>query len=192
MRIGHHRAGSDASSGSAPRLVPNRRWHARLFLLILVPPIALTEPAWPEGGLVREALQWSGYVAIVICVLGRAWCATYIAGRKSRELVDHGPYSVVRNPLYGFSLAGLAGVGLSTGSITRAALLLLGSSASYRFVVGREESGVPGRIRTIHGKHAALDTRPPPLAGRRAGKREQRRRLRPRSPSPPTPRAERS
>jgi protein-S-isoprenylcysteine O-methyltransferase Ste14 len=134
--------GSRAGVSAPPRpgQVGNRRWHTRLFLLILLPPIALTEAAWPEGGLVREVLEWSGYVAIVVCVLGRAWCATYIAGRKSRELVDRGPYSIVRNPLYGFSLVGLTGVGLSSGSITWAALLLLGSSAYYRFVVGREES----------------------------------------------------
>jgi protein-S-isoprenylcysteine O-methyltransferase Ste14 len=96
------------------------------FLLILLPPIALTEAAWPEGGLVREVLEWSGYVAIVVCVLGRAWCATYIAGQESRELVDQGPCSIVRNPLYGFSLVGLTRVGLSSGSLTWAALLLLG------------------------------------------------------------------
>ncbi len=35
----------------------------------------------------------------------------------------------------GFSLIGLAGVGLSTGSIAWAALLLLGAAVYYAFVV---------------------------------------------------------
>jgi protein-S-isoprenylcysteine O-methyltransferase Ste14 len=122
------------------RLIRHRSGHVRLLLLALLPPLALTQAVWSEGGLVRETLEWLGYVAVVVCVLGRAWCSAYVAGRKTRELVDRGPYSVVRNPLYAFSLVGLTGIGLQTGSLTWAALLLLGGCLYYRGVVRREES----------------------------------------------------
>ena len=83
-----------------------------MLLLALLPILALTQPVWAAGSLVRETLEWLGYLAVVACVLGRAWCSAYIAGRKNRELVEYGPYSMARNPLYGCSLLGLAGVGL--------------------------------------------------------------------------------
>jgi protein-S-isoprenylcysteine O-methyltransferase Ste14 len=123
-----------------PGRIRHRATHVRFLLLALLPPLALTQALWTEGGLMREGLEWLGYLAVVVCVLGRAWCSAYIAGRKNRELVVCGPYSVVRNPLYGFSLLGLAGVGLQTGSLTLAALLLLGGRLYYGVVVGREEA----------------------------------------------------
>ncbi len=121
-------------------LTHHRSGHVRMLLLAMLPPLALTQAIWAEGGLMREGLEWLGYVAVVVCVLGRAWCSAYIAGRKNRELVAYGPYSLVRNPLYGFSLLGLTGVGLQTGSLALAALLLLGGSLYYAGVVRREEA----------------------------------------------------
>jgi protein-S-isoprenylcysteine O-methyltransferase Ste14 len=129
---------TDRSAPSA-RLIRHRSGHVRLLLLALLPPLTLTQAVWSEAGVVHAALGWLGYVAVVACVLGRAWCSVYIAGRKGRDLVDHGPYSVVRNPLYAFSLVGLTGIGLQTGTLTWAALLLLGGGLYYKAVVRREE-----------------------------------------------------
>jgi len=134
------RAAPDPDPGVAPSPGPvrGRGAHARFLLLALLP-IALTQPVWAEASLMREALRWLGYAAVVVCVLGRAWCSAYIAGRKNRALVDRGPYSVVRNPLYVFSMVGLTGIGLQTGTLTWAALLLLGGGLYYLAVVRREE-----------------------------------------------------
>jgi len=124
----------------APGLIRHRGTHVRYLLLTLLPSLAITQAIWTEGGPVRESFEWLGYLAVVVCVLGRAWCSAYIAGRKNRELVDCGPYSLSRNPLYGFSILGLAGVGLQTGSLTLAAVLLCGGSLYYGVVVRREEA----------------------------------------------------
>jgi protein-S-isoprenylcysteine O-methyltransferase Ste14 len=43
--------------------------------------------------------------------------AIYIGGRKSAEIVQTGPYSMTRNPLYVFSSIGAIGIGAQTGSI---------------------------------------------------------------------------
>lgn len=134
-----HAASARALPDSSSVLVRNRNLHTRLMLLVALPPIVLTRTIWTDDGVFRESLEWLGYTAIIACVLGRTWCTAYIAGRKKRELVDRGPFSVVRNPLYGFSILGLAGIGLLTGSITWATLLVAGAALYFGFVVRREE-----------------------------------------------------
>jgi protein-S-isoprenylcysteine O-methyltransferase Ste14 len=146
-------------SARSARLTGHRSGHVRLLLLALLPPLALTQAVWSEGGVMHATLGWLGYVAVVACVLGRAWCSVYIAGRKGRELVDHGPYSVVRNPLYAFSLVGLSGIGLQTGSLTWAALLLLGGGLYYRSLVRREEDRLLGAFPIDYRRYLAQTPR---------------------------------
>jgi protein-S-isoprenylcysteine O-methyltransferase Ste14 len=73
---------------------------------------------WPDGGAVHESIEWVGIALIALCVLGRTWCTLYIGGRKNYELIQDGPYSVVRNPLYVFSIIGAIGVGAQAGGFT--------------------------------------------------------------------------
>jgi hypothetical protein len=61
-------------------------------------------------------------VAIVICILGRTWASLYIAASKDKPFVTEGPYSVMRNPLYFFSIFGMAGVGAQLGSVVAGAI----------------------------------------------------------------------
>ncbi len=151
----------EPASGGAPgsgTLAPSRlaqifSLQTRFLVLVLLPPIVLTRAVWSEDGAFDETLEWLGYAAIVVCVLGRAWCSAYIAGSKQRELVDCGPYSIVRNPLYGFSLIGLAGVGLLTGSLVWAALLTVGAAAYYSAVVRREEVRLRAGLRADHRRY---------------------------------------
>ena len=132
-------AGARPVPGSSSGLVRNRSLHGRLLLLALLPSVVLTQTIWTEDGAFHESLEWLGYAATIVCVLGRTWCTAYIGGRKKREIVDCGPYSVVRNPLYGFSFVGLAGIGLLTGSLVWATLLLGGAALYFGLVVRREE-----------------------------------------------------
>jgi protein-S-isoprenylcysteine O-methyltransferase Ste14 len=159
---GSARGAAVGDRGRAPSplsLIRHRSTHVRYLLLALLPPLAITQAVWAEGSPVRAALGWLGYFAVVGCVLGRAWCSAYIAGRKNRELVDHGPYSLTRNPLYGFSLLGLAGVGLQTGSLTLAALLALGSSLYYGVVVRREEAHLLAAFPVAYRRYLASTPR---------------------------------
>jgi protein-S-isoprenylcysteine O-methyltransferase Ste14 len=77
-----------------------------------------TDSYWPDDGSVHEAIEWAGMALIAICVIGRTWCSFYIGSRKNKEVVHDGPYSVVRNPLYFFSIIGAFGVGAQAGGIT--------------------------------------------------------------------------
>ena len=62
-------------------------------------------------------IQLLGFLALVVCILGRTWTSLYISGRKNEQLVTEGPYSVVRNPLYFFSIIGAFGAGAQFGSM---------------------------------------------------------------------------
>jgi len=87
----------------------------------------------------HEWVEWTGWLLIAVCIVGRCWCTLYIGGRKIAELVRIGPYSMMRNPLYTMSFIGAAGVGAQTGSLVMAAVFLLIAYVVFRIVVSREE-----------------------------------------------------
>jgi protein-S-isoprenylcysteine O-methyltransferase Ste14 len=102
--------------------------------------LAITDTAWrAEWPRVHRVIQWSGLVLILFCILGRTWCTLYIGGQKKRELVTKGPYSVVRNPLYLFTLFGAAGMGALSGSIVMALLSATFATVVFVSVVRQEE-----------------------------------------------------
>lgn len=96
---------------------------------------------------IEELIELSGLGLIGIAILGRLWCTLYIGGRKSSELVQDGPYSMTRNPLYFFSTVGAVGVGAQTGSIVIAlicgflAALILSLTLQREAIFLRERFG---------------------------------------------------
>jgi len=127
------------------------------WLLLVVATIALLFmfTASPWSSPVRESIKWAGLALIVACIAGRTWCALYIGGRKTRALVTVGPYSVSRNPLYGFSIVGAFGVGAQLGSLSVA--LIAGASAwiVHRMVVMQEERLLLAEHRDIYLRYVA-------------------------------------
>lgn len=123
-----------------PRLLKARVRHTRWMAIGLTGVIVLSHPMWNTEGWTHEIVEWIGYAALILCVLGRAWCSIYIGGRKTDELVSEGPYSLVRNPLYVFSFIGVTGIGILTGMITIMIVLIALFAVYYRAVVHREEA----------------------------------------------------
>jgi protein-S-isoprenylcysteine O-methyltransferase Ste14 len=89
-----------------------------LACLLGVGVFLFTDSYWVDDGAIHETIEWIGMTLIAICVVGRTWCSFYIGDRKNKEIVQDGPYSMVRNPLYFFSIVGAFGVGAQTGGIT--------------------------------------------------------------------------
>lgn len=102
--------------------------------------LAVTDSTWRIGWpRAHRGIQWSGLLLILICILGRTWATLYIGGLKQRELVTKGPYSVVRNPLYLFTLFGAAGIGALSGSLVMAIVYAGFASVVFLSVVLQEE-----------------------------------------------------
>jgi isoprenylcysteine carboxyl methyltransferase (ICMT) family protein YpbQ len=101
---------------------PTHRLLARgdvVFALIIVGSLFLIgggESRWPNHESAHEAIEWIGLVLIVVSIFGRTWCAIYLGEDKNRALTILGPYSVCRNPYYGFTILGAMGVGAQVGS----------------------------------------------------------------------------
>lgn len=111
-----------------------------VILLFIAKPQDLPEPV--ENLLLAIGLALAGLGAF-----GRLWCSVYIAGRKTRELVTEGPYSLCRNPLYLFSLIGALGVALTTHSLTIFLLVAVFFLLYYPGVIHSEEA----KMRLLHG-----------------------------------------
>jgi protein-S-isoprenylcysteine O-methyltransferase Ste14 len=94
---------------------------SRLVLGSIAAVACFTQHAWAETGNVDKLLAGLGYGLLIAGCIGRIWCAVYIAGRKNLDLVDKGPFSITRNPLYFFSFLAFIGAGLSFESLTIAA-----------------------------------------------------------------------
>ena len=110
-----------------------------LVSLLLVISLAALTRSFGGDGVLHEGLEAAGLAMIALCVVGRAWCSLYIGGRKKAEIVDQGPYSISRNPLYVFSFIGALGMGAQTGSVTIATLFLLISVGVFYMTVRQEE-----------------------------------------------------
>ena len=124
---------------------------AGLFLFAF----ALTRPLADEGTSLHEALEVTGLVLVFAAILGRLWAILFIGARKNAELVTDGPYSMCRNPLYFFSLLGIAGVGLMFGSLLLTALVTAAAIVIFRYTALREASYLRSRFPAAHEAYAA-------------------------------------
>ncbi|MFN4057013.1 MAG: methyltransferase family protein [Roseinatronobacter sp.] len=112
---------------STPLVVPfNQRLRIgvlRLAFGIVLPLTVFAETAWRDPEWLCETLEVVGMALVVAGVLGRLWAILYIGGRKNAQVMQDGPYSLCRHPLYLFSTLGLVGFGLMLGSVVLTAIM---------------------------------------------------------------------
>ena len=131
----------------APMPDLSRVQHARrrTIFLIALPALALfpfVRSIWDWQGPVQEWVENIGFSLVLIAILGRCWSSLYIGGRKMRDLVQRGPFSIVRNPLYVFSFIGAFGMGACSGSVVLALVFLAIAYAVFHGVVRKEEAAL--------------------------------------------------
>lgn len=92
--------------------------------------------------IITTILSMVGLVLVGIGALGRVWSSMYIYGYKTKKLINEGPYSIVRNPLYCFSFIGAVGLAVTSANLLFLALLVIAYLTYYPFVVRSEEEGL--------------------------------------------------
>jgi protein-S-isoprenylcysteine O-methyltransferase Ste14 len=116
-----------------------RLFWSRLLGLALLTLIAFSAPPWHHESLLALLVEAAGFVLLATATLLRLWCATYIAGLKNQTVMQDGPYSIVRNPLYLSSFIGGLGFGFTTENPLVIALIAVGFIIYYPLVVRHEE-----------------------------------------------------
>ena len=106
---------------------------AIVYVILIPPPLQL-------GRMLLETGEIIGFFLLATAALGRLWCLAFIAGAKNEILITEGPYSVVRNPLYGLNFLGALGLGLAVENPPLALLLACGFALFYPSVVRSEEA----------------------------------------------------
>lgn len=112
----------------------------RIFFLACIPLIAFTRSAWMEPEWLFEIAEVTGIMLIIFAVLGRFWAILYIGGHKNKQIMQDGPYSICRHPLYLFSTLGVVGLGLMLGSVILTAFLGLAVFSILTATAAREEA----------------------------------------------------
>ncbi len=82
--------------------------------------VLFSNPAYADASGFSLILTLGGFFLLAISAFGRAWASVFLAGKKNQQLITDGPYSMMRNPLYFFSLLGFIGAGLAFNSIIAA------------------------------------------------------------------------
>ena len=110
-----------------------------LFAVLIVTFTALAFISSIYDGEPHEIIEATGIGLIIAGITGRLWSTLYIGGRKAAMLVQSGPYSITRNPLYVFSAVAAAGVGAQTGTLTIALLFFFGCWLAFHILILKEE-----------------------------------------------------
>ncbi len=143
-----------------PRLVQRHRKGTTWLLLALLAALALVSaPAWPTGHPAHKVTETVGLLFLVVGVLMRLTATGFIAGRKSGQVIDIGPYSQMRNPLYMGSLFIVAAAGLNLGSLLLALIFCLSGWILFTCLIFAEEQYLLSRFGGTYADYAARTPR---------------------------------
>jgi len=127
------------AAANPPKLLKSRQLHSRLFAVALIGTLLVSTPMLASDSLLSSLMHWLGYALVIAGAFGRIYCTAFIGGRKNDEVVRHGPFGMVRNPLYVCSFVAACGIGLQSGMFTVLLVLAGVFVLYYPLVVAREE-----------------------------------------------------
>ena len=155
---------SQSSHASAVQSFGRRRfrWRGAVGGLVLVPVLIvamLSAPLLPAASWTHLAAQTAAWFTFVAGATLRFWATLYVGGRKERELVTDGPYSLCRHPLYLGSL--LLGI---SGALFVESVMLLVALAAVALIYLRTTIPIEEAVlRTRHGERHDSYVRQTPL-----------------------------
>ena len=127
----------------------------RLSALLILPMVLIVHPSFAET-IAGEAMEQIGILLIVAGVLGRFWSILYIGGQKNRSVVQGGPYSMCRHPLYLSSTIGVLGFGMLLESVILAVVLTMITFAILMATAQREEAFLRLKFGADYDRYAAV------------------------------------
>jgi protein-S-isoprenylcysteine O-methyltransferase Ste14 len=123
-----------------------RKYIIRVIALAAFVVLLFHQSAWPAGSMISDSLVRVGVVLIACGIVGRTWAWAHLGRRRYSHFVADGPYSVVRHPLYTFSIVGAAGIGLQSGSFIVGVVVPLLVWVVLRRMAQLEESAMAARF----------------------------------------------
>lgn len=124
----------------ARQLNKSRIRDSKILIIIALLSAFLTKAFIGYETVLHEAIEFIGYFLIALCALGRMYSTAFLGGYKNGQLITHGAFSIVRNPLYFFSLVGMTGVAFISAHIVVMIVLPLAFIIMYHFLIRREEA----------------------------------------------------
>lgn len=121
---------------------------SRAFVGILLIIILFSDSHWQFHVIIDTLIFAVGCLLASIGAMGRLWCSLYISGYKNNTLITTGPYSIMRHPLYFFSLIGALGVAFATETLLIPLIVLIVFISCYPGVILGEEK----RLLSKHGE----------------------------------------
>jgi protein-S-isoprenylcysteine O-methyltransferase Ste14 len=141
-----------------------RIWTLRALALVFLPVIIFTEPTLARApSFYHEITETLGELLVIVGVLGRFWSILYIGGKKNVCIIDSGPYSICRHPLYLFSTIGVLGFGVMNGSVIVMSALVGSVLLVLSLTAKREERDL---IKLFGGEYAKYAERVPMIIPR--------------------------
>lgn len=136
------------------------QFRRRMVLAALISMICFLLPfvcaVWLHSDpLFYSQVEHVGILLIFIGIAGRTFSALHIGGYKKETLIETGPYSVVRNPLYLSTLIGAAGMGAQTSSLVMIAVCTAATAVVFGRVVTREEQYLRNKFGWAYEDYAA-------------------------------------
>jgi protein-S-isoprenylcysteine O-methyltransferase Ste14 len=123
----------------AVKLNKTRIRDSKIILIATLITSFISSTSFEDGTFWHETMEQIGYILISICVIGRVYATAFLGGFKNDKLITVGPFSVVRNPLYAFSLIGILGIGSMSNHIVVMIGLPIIFLIMYHFLIKREE-----------------------------------------------------
>jgi protein-S-isoprenylcysteine O-methyltransferase Ste14 len=133
-------------------------WWTGFFTTLLT-----TKPSIDNAG-VHEAITLVAWALVSTAIVGQLWCRLYLLRcRKSKYLRQLGPYSLCRNPLYGFAFLGGMGIAVVSDREVLMILFPLLFWGYYILVIRAEERRLSA---LFGGEYAAYCARVPRIIPR--------------------------
>ena len=120
-----------------------------LAVLIPVGAVAALSPLhFPLDSWGHFGCQAAGWLLFLAGAAMRWWATLYLGGRKSKELITEGPYSVTRNPIYIGTFALTLAIGVLSQSVTFSLAVVVVAAVYVALTVTLEEH----ELRAEHGE----------------------------------------